>query len=106
NTALSQVSFVIGLGSSCSQPLLAKRPSSTHRSFLNEISYEPAGPVVVAVDGPGRSPAAGSARASSRATLPAIETLSGASGGRSTTPSWSHRRQPLSKSFVAAPTFQ
>ncbi len=29
STALSHVSLVIGFGSSCSQPLLAKRPSST-----------------------------------------------------------------------------
>ena len=36
--ALSQVSFVIGLGSSCSQPLFAKRPSNTDGSFLKEIS--------------------------------------------------------------------
>ena len=32
-TALSHVSLVIGFGSSCSQPLLAKRPSSTAGSF-------------------------------------------------------------------------
>ena len=38
STALSHVSFVIGFGSSCSQPLLANRPSSTEGSRRNEIS--------------------------------------------------------------------
>src|SRR6185295_3613706 len=37
-TALSHVSFVIGFGSSCSQPLLAKRPSRTDGSGRNAIS--------------------------------------------------------------------
>ncbi len=36
STALSQVSRVIGLGSSCSQPLLAKRPSRTDGSWRND----------------------------------------------------------------------
>ena len=40
-TALSHVSFVIGLGSSCSQPLFAKRPSRMHGSGRNEMSSEP-----------------------------------------------------------------
>src|SRR5262245_16901270 len=41
NTALPHVSLVIGLGNSWSQPLLEKRPSRTHGSFLNEISRPP-----------------------------------------------------------------
>src|SRR5262249_28132187 len=36
--ALSQVSFVMGLGSSCNQPLLAKRPSHTVGSGWNSSS--------------------------------------------------------------------
>ena len=38
STALSHVSRVIGFGSSCSQPLLAKRPSRTDGSLRKEIS--------------------------------------------------------------------
>jgi hypothetical protein len=41
--ALSHVSLVIGLGSSCSQPLLANRPSRTDGSFRNAISRAAAG---------------------------------------------------------------
>jgi hypothetical protein len=38
STALSHVNRVIGFGSSCSQPLFAKRPSRTDGSVRNEIS--------------------------------------------------------------------
>ena len=38
STALSQVSLVIGFGSSCSQPLLANRPSRTAGSLRKAIS--------------------------------------------------------------------
>src|SRR5450759_3928069 len=38
STALSQVSRVIGLGSSCSQPLFAKRPSRIDGSLRKETS--------------------------------------------------------------------
>src|SRR6056297_1860235 len=38
NATLSQVTFVIGSGSSCSQPLLAKRPSYNFASGLMAIS--------------------------------------------------------------------
>src|SRR5438045_2606568 len=44
-TALSHVSLVIGLGSSCSQPLVAKRPSRTDGSFLRRVSVRPGGAV-------------------------------------------------------------
>src|SRR5260370_24096138 len=39
-TALSHVSFVNGLGSSCSQPLFANRPSMTHGSLRKETSTD------------------------------------------------------------------
>ena len=38
SAALSHVSLVCGFGSSCSQPLLAKRPSNTVGSARNTIS--------------------------------------------------------------------
>ena len=38
--ALSQVSLVSGFGNSCSQPLLAKRPSKSVGSGRNKISRE------------------------------------------------------------------
>ncbi len=38
SAALSQVSFVMGLGSSCNQPLLANRPSHTAGSGLKTSS--------------------------------------------------------------------
>ena len=41
STALSQVSCVIGFGSSCSQPLLAKRPSRIDGSWRKAISSRP-----------------------------------------------------------------
>src|SRR6266536_1750859 len=41
--ALSHVSFVMGFGSSCSQPLLANRPSSTDGSFRKTISIPATG---------------------------------------------------------------
>src|SRR5580658_4806470 len=41
--ALSQVSFVTGLGNSCNQPLLANRPSKSVGSRRKTISHFPAG---------------------------------------------------------------
>src|SRR6187455_243141 len=38
HAAVSQVSFVIGFGASCSQPLFEKRPSQTLGSGRNTIS--------------------------------------------------------------------
>src|SRR5207237_977565 len=80
-TALSQASFVIGLGSSCSQPLFANRPSRTHGSLRNAISNPDA-----AVAGVG---AAGGLR---------TEMLRAGNAVFGMTPSCSHRRQPDSNS--------
>src|SRR6202043_616145 len=47
STALSHVSLVIGFGSSCSQPLFAKRPSRIEGSLRKEISKPGGGEVGV-----------------------------------------------------------
>src|SRR6185295_16686343 len=101
-TALSHVSLVIGLGSSCSQPLFAKRPSRIDGSLRNAISrpgevrLEPdaagAGGVLVAF-------AAGDARVASGFS----RTSSGVYAVFGITPSCSHRRQ-FASSFGS--TFQ
>src|SRR5260370_7467218 len=48
SAALSQVSLVTGFGNSCSQPLLAKRPSYTHGSGRKINSISSAGAVFAA----------------------------------------------------------
>ena len=49
HAAVSQVSFVSGLGASCSQPLLAKRPSQTVGSGRN-TEFEPGGALAPALE--------------------------------------------------------
>src|SRR5690349_11856880 len=92
-TALSHVSLVIGLGSSCSQPLLANRPSSTDGSFLKPISRFCAA-FDVAVD----------VRLKPEDTSPEAaadtDTVRGANAVFGRTPSWSHLRQVVSNSAV------
>src|SRR5262249_44897672 len=77
------VSFVIGLGSSCSQPLLANRPSRTAGSRRNDISR----PVAIADCGLGI--------ADSRPD--ATFTDFGANAVFGMTPSCSHLRHAASK---------
>jgi hypothetical protein len=84
-TALSHVSLVIGLGSSCSHPLLAKRPSRTAGSFLKTIS---------------RPPPAGAGLWSCAAGLTVTVLAGNAVPG--ITPSCSQRRQADSNSGVIA----
>src|SRR5260370_40572124 len=48
NAALSQVSLVTGFGNSCSQPLLAKRPSYTQGSGRKMNSMSSAGVIFAA----------------------------------------------------------
>src|SRR6476661_7727762 len=96
NTALSHVSLVIGLGNSWSQPLLEKRPSRTHGSFLNVISRPPRG-VSLPPSPPGGLGATGAPDPTAAAASAATETFTEGSGGRSTMPSWSQRRQARSE---------
>src|SRR6202007_2990110 len=81
SAALSQVSLVNGLGNSCSQPLLAKRPSYTVGSGRKMYSTSPAGITL----GSGK--------------LAGLNFSSGLIGGNfvpAITPSFSHFRQPAS----------
>src|SRR5436190_22835851 len=85
-TALSHVSLVIGLGSSCSQPLLAKRPSRTAGSFLKLISN----PCVVEI---WLKPDPTAAKMPGE-----TEACRGEKAVFGMTPSWSHLRQFTSNS--------
>src|SRR5689334_5663495 len=80
--ALSQQILVIGFGSSCSQPLFAKRPSQTEGSGRNDTST------------PDAAWFAGGAFTADACS----ETVLGANAVFGMTPSFSHRRQLRSKS--------
>src|SRR5580700_3821025 len=88
STALSHVSLVIGLGSSCSQPLFAKRPSRIDGSLRKETSRPEAA---------GAGVAAGVAV---RLKPGATETDLGANAVSGITPSWTQRRQERSNASV------
>src|ERR1700680_835012 len=79
STALSHVSFVIGFGSSCSQPLFAKRPSRIDGSLRNETSKPEAGVTAPRRSKPGQT-----------------ETDFGANAVLGTTPSCTQRRHEAS----------
>ena len=83
---LSHVSFVSGLGHSCSHPTFAKRPSYTAASGAKWISSPPffAG----AGDGGG--------------TAPDAFIVFGGNAVSAITPLWTDRRQNFSKSWPAA----
>src|SRR6187397_1039002 len=89
-TALSQVSLVIGLGTSCSQPLLLNRPSSTDGS-RRKASSNPL------PDESGRRAAACATR------LTFTDGLRAAGALWEMTPSCSHFSQDRSNCGVAAP---
>src|SRR2546430_11727637 len=100
--ALSHVSFVIGLGSSCSQPLLAKRPSRTAGSLRKLISNPCTDEIRLP---PSPSGFGGPVKPDpTTAALAAADTdaVRGANAVFGMTPSWSHLRHLASNSGVSA----